>query len=204
MKLFILCLAAYFFGSIPFGVIIGLWRGTDLRKEGSGNIGAANAVRSMGLGSGVLVLAGDMFKSILPLLIAKGVLGPHASPIHFVAVGFCAILGHNLSCFLKLRGGKGVASTFGVFLFLSWKAALAAFVVWVIVVAVTRFASLGSLAATLLLAPLMLLFHAPSPYIFFALGAFALIVYKHRANIGRLFRGEENPLSFGSAKKERL
>lgn len=195
MSLILLILTAYCFGSIPFGLLIGRIKGINLREKGSGNIGAANAMRTLGFGFGLLVLLCDILKSAAALSLAVNVLGKSAPPIDFVFIGLAAIIGHNYSIFLKFGGGKGVAATLGVFLFLSWQATMAALVVWLIVVAVTRFASLGSLAASLILPFSMVFFHVPTVYIEFAALAAILIFYKHRGNIGRLLRGEENRLT---------
>lgn len=202
LRVLVLCLFSYLLGSIPFGILVGRLCGTDLRKAGSGNIGAANAVRTLGFLPGFVVLLGDMSKSILALGIAKRILGVSADPRSLAIIGACAILGHNASCFLKLRGGKGVASTLGVFLFLSWKATLCAFGVWIFVVAFTQVASLGSLLATFLLPFFMMIFKEPPPYVIFGGAAFIFIVYKHRGNIRRLLRGEEKKLSFSKPKEE--
>lgn len=189
-----MCLLAYGIGSIPFGVIIGKLKGVDLRRQGSGNIGAANAFRALGKGPGALVLLGDVLKGVAALWIAKQILGAQASPPVLAGVGFCAILGHNYSCFLRLRGGKGVATTLGVFLFLSWKATLAAFSFWVVVVALTRYASAASMAASFLLPVFLIGFKKPRVYVIFAAVLFLVTLYKHRANIKRLMAGQENKL----------
>jgi len=149
MKLFLLCVLAYLLGSIPFGVLIGKCKGTDIREQGSGNIGAANAVRTLGWFAGVCVLLGDALKSIAALAAASFILGPTCSPVALVAVGICAILGHNASVFLRFHGGKGVATTLGVFLVLSWKATVSAFSAWLVVAALSGYASLASLTRKL-------------------------------------------------------
>lgn len=202
MKLFSLCLMGYFFGSIPFGMILGRLRGVDLRKQGSGNIGAANAARSLGLIFGLLVLVGDLLKGVAALAVSGGLLEGERLSLQLSGVGMCVILGHNYSCWLGFRGGKGVASTFGVFLFLSWKAALSAFSFWTLVVALTRFASLGSLTAAFLLPVFMKVFKEPQPYFFFSIAAFLLILYQHRKNVVRLVQGKEPSLTFRLGKKE--
>jgi len=188
----LLIVVAYLLGSIPFGLLMGRLKGVNLRGQGSGNIGAANAMRSLGFGCGFLVLVCDSLKSILALALAAHLLPTGAAPLDFVLIGLAAILGHNFSIFLGLKGGKGVAASLGVFLFLSWKATVAAFAFWLIVVAITRFASLGSLVAALLLPFSMFYFHAPILYVEFSALAAILIFYKHRTNMARLLCGEEN------------
>lgn len=195
MKMTFLIMAAYFMGSIPFGMLVGRLQGINLREKGSGNIGAANAVRTLGWKAGLLVLFLDAAKSVAALALAAAVLGKNASPIDFGLIGLAVILGHIYSIFLKFSGGKGVASTLGVFLFLSWQATLAAFAFWLLAVAVTRVASVGSLAAALVLPFSMAYFHAPVFYVELAALTAILIFYKHRENIVRLLRGEENRLT---------
>jgi len=185
---------AYLLGSIPFGLLVSRCKGIDLRKEGSGNIGAANAIRTLGFGCGLLVLLGDMLKSMSALFLAEHFLGATATPLALVLVGLAAIMGHNYSIFLGFKGGKGVAATLGVFLFLAWKATVAAFAVWLVVVAITRYASLGSILSAILLPFSMIYFHAPVIYVDFAAAAALLIVYKHRGNVVRLWSGKENRL----------
>lgn len=197
MILFLLCVTAYFLGSIPFGVIMGKLLRIDIQKVGSGNIGAANAFRNLGAGPGALVLIGDALKGMIPLVIAKAVLPPDASARAFVLVGLCAILGHIYSCFLKFDGGKGVATTVGVFLFISWKATLSAFSLWGIVILITRFASLASLTASFALPFFMKIFRENVAYVIFSFCVFFLILYKHRTNVRRLLAGTETRFTFG-------
>jgi glycerol-3-phosphate acyltransferase PlsY len=201
MKIFLFCFLAYLLGSIPFGVIVGKIKKIDLQKHGSGNIGAANAIRTLGFFPGILVLVGDALKGTLALALAKAFLPKNEEALWFIVLGLCAILGHLYSCFLKFKGGKGVATTVGVFLFISWKATLFAFSLWVIVVFLTGYASLASLAASLMLPIFMKLFGEPQAYATFAFLVFLLIVYTHRENIKRLLSGQENKLSFSQNEK---
>jgi glycerol-3-phosphate acyltransferase PlsY len=201
-KLLIFCLLAYFIGSIPFGIIVGRYiKGIDLQKEGSGNIGAANAFRVMGPVWGAIVLLGDFLKGVVSLMLAQHYFLVSVPPLFFILVGLFAILGHNYSIYLRFKGGKGVATTAGVFFFISWKAALTAFSFWAVIIFFTGFASLGSLAASLALPVCMLLFKEPFPYMIFAAAAFLLIVYTHRSNIVRLLTGREKKLQFKKTVK---
>lgn len=190
----LVCLVAYAIGSIPFGLIVGKLQGVDLRQKGSGNIGAANAFRALGRVPGFLVLLGDCLKGVAALWIAKHLTGAQPSPVLFAGAGLCAILGHNYSCFLGFRGGKGVATTLGVFLFLAWKPTVSAFSFWVVIVAITRFASLASIVASLLLPIFLIVFKEPNVYIALAAIIFCLTVVKHRMNLERLAAGKENKL----------
>lgn len=209
-KLLIFSFLAYLIGSIPFGVVFGkLFKGIDLQKEGSGNIGAANAFRILGPVLGVFVLLGDLLKGVVSLMIPRyflffshPILFDLSPPLVYILIGLSAILGHNYSLYLKFKGGKGVATTAGVFFFISWKATLTAFSLWGILLVLTGFASLASLAASLALPICMYFFHLPFPYTVFASLAFLLIVYTHRSNIARLLTGKEKKLSFSKSKKE--
>jgi glycerol-3-phosphate acyltransferase PlsY len=196
-----LLLSAYLFGSIPFSLLIARWvGGIDLRQHGSGNVGATNVARTLGLKWGLLALLLDALKRLLPtwllplLLFGDGAERGHAE----VAGGLAAIVGHMFPCWLGFRGGKGVATALGVVCVLSWPATLAAFVVFATTFAVSRFVSLSSMlaAAAYAIAEFALLW--PDPFSIatwsraaFALAVPALIVFRHRSNIGRLLRGEE-------------
>ena len=200
-SLIMLCMAAFLVGSIPFGLVVGqLVKGVDLRKVGSGNIGAANAFRTLGpvLGVGVLLL--DALKGYVPVILAgrmfamfamfapQHVPGPHAAE---VVVGLCAIIGHNNSIYLGFKGGKGIATMFGVILALSPTATLFAALTWGCVMATTRYASLSSLCAATSI-PLYLMFtHAPTAYVMFGMLSCVLAFVRHRTNIQNLVSGRE-------------
>ncbi len=209
-------IGAYLIGSIPVGVIIARSRGVDIFKAGSGNVGATNVGRVLGRGFGRLCFGLDALKGAVPVLITgliTGVLGHGADELTqaqmwlWLAVALATVLGHIASVFLKFRGGKGVATGFGALLAM-WPlltaAALAALFVWYVALRLFRYVSLASIiaAASLPLSCALLsvrttttdpwadFVHASPPFI--VTGALALlVVYKHRANIGRLRRGEE-------------
>lgn len=189
-------LASYVVGAIPFGFAVGkYWCRVDIRTLGSGNIGAANAFRVLGPVPGTVVLLLDAAKGAIPLLLVG--LRWHGEPwgeILQVGAGLAAILGHNYSCFLGWKGGKGIATSAGVFLVLSWKALLVALAVWVIAVALTRYSSVGSILAAVVLPLALWRSGAPLPHLLFALLAALFAVYKHRENIRRLLRRQENRL----------
>ena len=181
-------LLGYLAGSIPFGVIVGKLRGVDIRAVGSGNIGATNAARALGKPLGVVVLLCDAAKGAVPVLIAAHYLDPWGT----AAVGGAAFVGHLAPPWLGFRGGKGVATAFGVFLALAPLATAGAAAVFVVAYALTRTASVGSLLATTVFVPAVWwATHDPARA---ALAAFMwlLIVIKHRGNIGRLWRREES------------
>ncbi|MEX0704827.1 MAG: glycerol-3-phosphate 1-O-acyltransferase PlsY [Planctomycetales bacterium] len=195
-------LLAYFAGSLPFGLLVGkLVFGRDVRKEGSGNIGATNVGRVFGARWGALVLALDALKGLLPIAFIPRLFLPVDDPAfaHIqVACGVATIVGHMFPCWLMFRGGKGVATALGVVLVLAPWATLAAFVAFAVVLAAFRFVSLASMLAAVVFAATELLLLAPDPFsegkrslAAFSLLVPALIVLRHRSNIVRLARGEE-------------
>ena len=196
-------IAAYLVGSIPIGLILcKKIKGVDIRTIGSGNIGTANAIRALGPLWGGMVFLGDCLKGAVPVLVIMGInkWAPGSIPQNLyylsqVTVGFASIMGHNYSIFLGFTGGKGIATSFGVFVVLDWRAAVLSFLVWVICIAATKISSLGSLMGSLSLPILLLIFKAPIEYIAFSFIATAFAFYKHRENIGRLLRGEERKIS---------
>jgi glycerol-3-phosphate acyltransferase PlsY len=192
-------LAAFLLGSIPFGLIVGrLFFHSDIRASGSGNIGAANALRSYGKGGGGAVLALDALKGALAALLC-GLVAQSATWEAFGA--FAAVLGHCYSPWLRFKGGKGVATWLGALAVIAWPLALAFIALWLVVVAPTRWASLGSLSATVLSAAGLWVESGDASLGLWATAAAAVIVWKHRENIGRLAAGRENKISFGKASR---
>ncbi|MFQ5735776.1 MAG: glycerol-3-phosphate 1-O-acyltransferase PlsY [Thermodesulfobacteriota bacterium] len=182
--------AAYLLGSIPFGIVVArLFGGGDPRKAGSGNIGATNVGRSVGRAAGVLTLVLDLLKGAVPVLLAVGFF-PDAAFVSLV--GLAAFLGHLFPLYLGFRGGKGVATAFGVMLAVSFPVAVLCAVVFAVVVAFKRYVSLGSIIAAGLL-PVFLSF-MPRYKAFVPLGAAiaVLVIIKHKENIRRLAQGREN------------
>lgn len=204
-------LLAYLLGSIPTGFLAGLVFGIDIRKEGSGNIGATNVLRILGKGAGSVVLGVDALKGyaacawVAPLV--QNVFG--APPMRhmeylLVVAGLCAVLGHNYTCWLGFKGGKGISTTGGVFGALVPSAVLFTLVAWVLVLMVTRYVSLASIAAAFIL-PVMVWWRSGSPIYLGTISIISVIaLYKHRTNMQRLFNGTEH--RFGQkreAEKER-
>ena len=182
--------AAYVVGSIPFGIVVGRGLyGVDPRTVGSGNIGAANALRALGAGGAALTLLGDVIKGSLPTAVAMYLL--HSSPLVVAIVGLATIVGHNWSIFLKFEGGKGVATGLGVLVVLSFPAALAWAVVFLATAMLTRYSPLASMLATAVAPIVMYVLHAPWPYTAYGVLALAFVLWRHRANIERLRAGTE-------------
>ncbi len=193
-------LAAYLLGAIPFGYLLVKWKtGSDVRSSGSGNIGATNVLRTTGRATGILTLLLDIGKGYLAVWIAGRLTGH--DPLWMSLAALTVMGGHAYPVFLKFQGGKAVASFVGAFLCLTPLALAATLIVFVAVVAATRFISLGSIiaAGTFPLA-VWLILHPPLPVWLAAVVAGAFIIYKHRSNITRLHAGQEHVFRFGSKK----
>jgi glycerol-3-phosphate acyltransferase PlsY len=186
---------SYLSGSIPFAAIAGKLRGVDLRKQGSGNLGATNVFRVLGWKIGIAVFLLDALKGALPvLLLAPRIVSPRDPVVWAIACGIAAIAGHVRPIFLGLRkGGKGVATAAGVFFALAPIPMAVTFVVFVGVVLGTGYVSLGSLISAVVLPTLLLVTLGPRTPLFFVSALIALFVFwTHRTNIARLRRGEEH------------
>ena len=181
--------AAYLIGSIPTGLLLGKAYGVDVRKEGSGNIGATNLYRTVGRKVGIITLIGDCLKGLLPVVLVKF----SALPPEFAAwVGLAAFCGHVFSVFLKFKGGKGVATALGVFLALAPLAVAIAVTLFAVLMVVWRYVSLGSIAAAAVM-PLAVYFLGGSRTVTTVTLIIALIVIaRHHENIKRLLSGSEN------------
>jgi glycerol-3-phosphate acyltransferase PlsY len=197
----------YLLGSVPFGFLITrLTTGADIRRHGSGNIGATNVARLLGLGGGVATLLLDAGKGAAAVALARH-LGSPSLELQ-VAAGLGAMLGHIFPVWLHGRGGKGVATMFGVFLMIAWEATLAALLLWVLAAALWRYASLSSLLAAVALPLLTYWLYAPGhhPPTVLSLGAAAaalLVVWRHRENLRRLLEGREPQLQLGARRRDR-
>jgi glycerol-3-phosphate acyltransferase PlsY len=200
-----IAMGAYLLGSIPFGLLLGkLFGAGDVRKEGSGNIGATNVARVAGPVAGILTLLLDAGKGALAVAGAARL--TNESALWMMTAGLAVLMGHCFPIWLRFRGGKGVATAAGVFLVLCPPACLGAVILFVLVVIFWRFVSLGSISAAAAM-PLLVYFlwaprHAPPLSIIFGSWAAALlIIYKHDANIQRLVQGDEPKFSFGGKKE---
>jgi len=197
--------AAYLLGSIPFGLLLAkLFGGGDVRKAGSGNIGATNVARVVGPLAGVLTLTFDTAKGTAAVWLAGRFTGESATWMMIAA--FAVLLGHCFPVWLKLKGGKGVATALGVFLALCPLAAVSALLLFVLCVAYWRYVSLGSVAAAAAMPLLIYFLCAPryAPPIVIIVGTLAiagLVILKHDGNLQRLVDGTEPRFSFGRKKE---
>jgi glycerol-3-phosphate acyltransferase PlsY len=211
----VVAVAAYLLGSIPFGFLVAKAKGIDIRSVGSGNIGATNAMRVLGKPVGIFVLLMDALKGIAacfagaliyvwfdyhypglrPVNISATTNGQMMWDRFTIIAGIFAVLGHNYTCWLKFKGGKGIATTAGVYLALAPWAVLVALIVFILAVLITKYVSVGSIFAAIAL-PLTVWIMSPQSLflciVTTALGALA--IYKHKSNIQRLMGGTENRL----------
>jgi glycerol-3-phosphate acyltransferase PlsY len=183
-----IAILSYLLGSIPTGYILGLCAGVDVRKTGSGNIGATNVARAVGKGQGVATLLADVAKGFIPAYLATQLgLAQSAAAI----IGAAAFLGHLYPIFLKFKGGKGVATALGVMLALAPMAALVLLVAFAVVMLASRIVSLSSMAGALTAPIALWLLDGPATYLILALFLAAMIIVRHRGNIQRLLAGTE-------------
>jgi len=186
-------LISYILGSIPFGYIIGkLVKKIDIRDYGSGSIGATNTLRILGPFVASIVLIGDIGKGYFSIYLSR--LISHDSIFILTIAGLAVICGHDWSLFLKFKGGKGVATTFGVILALNPMISILAAIVWVIVIITTRYASLSSISAVISIIIFTILFKQPYEYIIFSMIILILTIFRHKENIKRLKLGKESKI----------
>ncbi|HZR20480.1 MAG TPA: glycerol-3-phosphate 1-O-acyltransferase PlsY [Verrucomicrobiae bacterium] len=195
-------LLAYLLGSIPTGFLVGKARGIDIRTLGSGNIGATNVLRYLGTVAGVMVLLADALKGFLAVAgltrLIWHVFGTTPDPLNRewleIAAGLGAIVGHNFTCWLRFKGGKGIATSAGVLVALVPYALLIILGVWIIVLALTRYVSLASICASFTLPFAVWITGGSFTMIAITAAMTALAIYKHKSNMQRLFKGTETRL----------
>lgn len=188
MEIVLYSVLAYLLGSIPFGLVVGKLFGKDVRKEGSGNIGATNVTRVIGKKAGFLVLVLDALKGFLPVyyLISKGY-----DPKIISVVSIFAVVGHTFSVFMKFNGGKGVATSLGVLLALSFKSSMIVLMFWLGIFLATGYVSLASILSA---SVSWVVIHVLSGDIYYTYAAFLIgliVIFKHKSNIDRLLKGQE-------------
>ncbi len=205
ITLYLLLLAmavlGYLFGSLNFAVIIGkLFYHTDVRKHGSGNAGATNVQRTLGSKAAAFVAVGDFFKGMIAYFIAYLIGDTVGQPVLFACVcGFAAVLGHNYPLYFHFKGGKGVLTSLGLSFAIDWRIALIILVISILIIAITRYVSLGSVLGCATNAVLMFVFDVDPLKRWFIVLLAILAIVKHHANIRRLLQGKESKLG---SKKE--
>lgn len=214
IKLILVAVISYLFGSLNFGVILSKTiEKDDVRAHGSGNAGTTNMLRNYGKGLGALTIIGDMLKVMVAILIAKLILSTaDLSAYELFAgnetimlksfAGFFAVLGHIFPCFFGFKGGKGVATSGGMVFMIDWKIALILLAVFFIIVLITKYVSLGSLVMAFFYPVFIFIFHKSVMLTVIAV-VFAVIVFvAHRQNIVKLCKGEENKITSKTKKKD--
>lgn len=205
MALYILvAVIAYAIGSVNFSIIFSRkFAGFDVREKGSGNAGTTNMLRSVGKGLAVLTLICDILKGIFAVLVAYwiGKIATDIKPeILIQLAGFFAIVGHTFPVYFGFKGGKGVATSLGILLLVNWQIGLICLVFALLVMVFTRMVSLGSIMAALLFPVLTIFITAyyivDGNYIIFGIAMAVLVIFNHRSNLKRIYKGEENKLSF--------
>ncbi len=195
---------AYLVGSLPTGYLVARAKGLDIRALGSGNIGATNVFRTLGKPAGIAVLVVDGLKGFAActwcadLILDVFGIPLTDAPAQRIVAGIAVVLGHNFTCWLRFKGGKGIATSAGVYFALAWLAALLALGSWIVVFIVARYVSLASLTAAVALPVAVWLTQDNTALRIVTLALGALAIYKHRANIRRLLHGTEHRL--GSKK----
>ena len=198
IKMLVILILSYMIGSISSSIIISkVMTGEDIRKHGSGNAGATNALRVLGKKGGILTLLGDVVKTVAAIFIAKLILN---NDISVYVAGIGAVLGHNYPLWFGFKGGKGIAVSITAILFADIRIGLIVLVFSLLIMIFTKYVSLGSVLGAVLCIVLSLIFRWDNKYyILFTVIVGVLAVYRHKANIVRLLKGEENKL--GSKNK---
>jgi glycerol-3-phosphate acyltransferase PlsY len=194
IKLLLLIIFGYLLGSVPFSYLIPKAKGIDIRKVGSGNVGATNVIRAIGLKFGLLAAILDLLKAVIPVYLATRFL---LFDWQIALVAITPVLGHIFPVWLQFKGGKGVGSTIGVLLvLLGWKHFLILILIWLIVIAIFQIMSVASLLMSSLLPLFLAYFSYPLPYFFLVIALAVLIWWAHRENLQRIKNGIEPKLKF--------
>jgi glycerol-3-phosphate acyltransferase PlsY len=185
-------IAAYLIGAIPFGyLVVRFSKGVDIRKYGSGSTGTTNVLRTAGALAAGLTVAGDFLKGVFVIVAARSVDLPDIS---VVLIALAVVAGHNWPVFLRFKGGRGVATGFGVSLGLTWQISTALFILWGILIAATGYVSLASVVVMAIYPIMVFYFHEPAPIVILAAVGGWTVVFMHRKNIVRLMKGEESKI----------
>ena len=202
-------LSAYLIGNISPAIILGKINGIDIKKEGSGNAGSTNVLRVMGVKAGATVFLGDFFKTLIPCILVRHFFQNQPEMVNLLVLytAFGVILGHNYPFYMGFKGGKGIAATAGLLVAMDLRVTAVCLIVFILIVAVTRYVSLGSLAVVIIYLIEVVVygqmggFGVKPPYLYemYGIAAFLMLsaFYKHKANIVRLMNGTENKISIG-------
>lgn len=208
INIILVFIACYLLGSIPSSYILGkLLKGIDIRQFGSGNVGATNALRVLGTKIGIITLCFDMIKGVLAIMLGRLLLFESGN-LTLIGCGLAAILGHIFTIFLSFKGGKGVATSAGVFIALIPQAVIISLIVFILTVWLSKYVSLGSILAAIALFVVELIVNIRNSFadleiLLFVLLISIFIVVKHRANIKRILAGNENKISFKKLEKRK-
>jgi len=198
VKVVLVGIIGYLLGSANTSIIIGKFYGIDIRKHGSGNAGATNTLRTLGKKAALFVSIGDMLKGIIAALIGSLLIGDveNVGKLGVMVGGISAVIGHNYPVYFGFKGGKGIFTSFAVALMMDWRIGLILLAVFIVVVALTRYVSLGSILAAILFPVVSLIpvFEKSLTFVSFSLIMAILAVVRHRANIVRILKGTESKL----------
>lgn len=195
----VVIIVGYFLGCIQTGYFVGRLCGLDIRQYGSGNAGTTNVLRTLGKGRALITFLGDALKGMIPVLIIKFAIGPAVpglnSELLQLVLGFAVVIGHDFPFFLHFKGGKGIATSAAVMMGFDWRMGLCCLVIFVVVVAATRYVSLASTLLSAALIVEILIFYPGRWDLFVLILLYAgFAIYRHRANIKRLMAGTESKL----------
>jgi glycerol-3-phosphate acyltransferase PlsY len=191
------CFVGYLLGSVNSSLVVGKIYGKDVRKYGSGNAGLTNTLRVLGKKAAAMVLIGDVLKGVVSCLLGLYMF----KDIGLMAAGAGAILGHNWPLFFNFKGGKGVLVSASVLFMMDWRIGLIVLALFVIVVAITKFVSLGSIIGAALFPIIAVILKKDIIFIMFSFAIALLVIVRHRANIQRILKGNESKLGFKNNKK---
>jgi glycerol-3-phosphate acyltransferase PlsY len=194
LRLAIAAVVGYLLGSVNSSIVVGKFYGVDVRNHGSGNAGATNTLRTLGKTAAGLVSTGDILKGVLACIIGRLIMGD----LGLMFAGFASIVGHNWPVYFNFRGGKGVWTSFAVILMMDYKLGLILLGIFAVIVVITRYVSLSSIAASVCFPILAIIVKKDVSFIVFSTLLAALAVYRHRENIKRLINGTES--KFGKKK----
>jgi glycerol-3-phosphate acyltransferase PlsY len=204
IKVIAVAVLGYLLGSINTSLIIGKFYGVDVRQHGSGNAGATNTLRTLGKSAAILVTLGDILKGIIACIAGHYIIGDvkDIGNLGLMIGGVAAIIGHNWPLYFGFKGGKGILTTFSVIMMMDWRIGLILLGVFIIVLLISKYVSLGSIigAALFPIVGAIPVFNNSSTFVVFAIAVAFLAIIRHKANIERLFKGTESKL-WGSGKK---